>query len=101
MATCNLGKDKFKAMRSAVSPLSIHDLWGELDQGLLACLVTYVALHAGIFGADRCRSQVQGSKQVPSGCPGQVHVDFTVGQVTSHSHLPTQASCLPTKSKKG
>ena len=28
----------------------------------------------------------QGSKKVPSGCPGQV--DFPVGQVTFHSHLP-------------
>ena len=27
-----------------------------------------------------------GSKKVPSGCPGQV--DFPVGQVTFHSHLP-------------
>ena len=26
-------------------------------QGLLACLVTYVALHTGIFWADHCRSQ--------------------------------------------
>ena len=31
---------------------------------------------------------VQGSKKVPSDCPGQVHVDFPVGQVTFHSHLP-------------
>ena len=29
---------------------------------------------------------LQGSKKVPSGCPGQV--DFPVGQVTFHSHLP-------------
>ena len=28
----------------------------------------------------------QDSKKVPSGCPGQV--DFPVGQVTFHAHLP-------------
>ena len=31
-------------------------------------------------------SLLQGSKKVPSGCPGQV--DLPVGQVTFHSHLP-------------
>ena len=31
-------------------------------------------------------NNLQGSKKVPSGCPGQV--DFPVGQVTFHSHLP-------------
>ena len=39
----------------------------------------------------------QGSKKVPSGCPGQV--DFPVGKVTFHSHLPNgqgprQVVCL-------
>ena len=29
---------------------------------------------------------MQGSKKVPSGCPEQV--DFPVGEVTFHSHLP-------------
>ena len=29
---------------------------------------------------------LQGSKKVPSSCPGQV--DFPVGQVTFHCHLP-------------
>ena len=34
-------------------------------------------------------SAIQGSKKVPSGCPGQV--DFPVRQVTFHSHSPGQA----------
>ena len=42
-----------------------------------------------------------GLKKSSPGCPGQV--DFPVGQVTFHSHLPNGqgprlASCLPTKS---
>ena len=44
--------------------------------------------------------QVQGSKKVLSSCPGQVPVDFPVGQVTFHSHLPNgQVVCQLNRKK--
>ena len=42
--------------------------------------------HLGRNGAMDMDSISQGSKKVPSSCQGQV--DFPVGQVTFHSHLP-------------
>ena len=39
-----------------------------------------------VFAGSCSLLKKQGSKKVPSGCPGQV--DFPVRQVTFHSHLP-------------
>lgn len=59
--------------------------------------------------SDVNTSFITGLKKVLSGCSRQVHVNFSTGQVTFHSHLPNglkgfnthmQASRPPTKYKK-
>ena len=39
-----------------------------------------------VYTSNERKHHDQGSKKVPSGCPGQV--DFPIRQVTFHSHLP-------------